>query len=334
MDKFTNPSIKKEKKRLTRNVLISILLLIIAVALEVWGYYINENAKANSKPLNDIIVSKEENKEDKIATINAQSKPYLFAEEKEGTNGYHIVSDDKFMYIVYMSKYDELNNKENIATEPVEIQGVTKLISKDVKEFALKAYNTGLEPEEQLTMADFNSYFGEVYLDITETGTSDVAELQTLGGLLVGMFGIVMLVVTVVQKVKFSSGIKKMEETTIETLDDEMNSSDSFYYEAIHLYLTNHYIINFKGSFRVIEYQDIIWMYPMTYRTNGIKTNQSIKVMTKDGKTHEIAAIDVTTKARKEAYNEIWNTIVNKNNRIVLGYTKEAEEEAKSRIEL
>ena len=42
MEKFTNPNILKEKKRLTRNVLLSILLLIIAIALAAFGYYIVE----------------------------------------------------------------------------------------------------------------------------------------------------------------------------------------------------------------------------------------------------------------------------------------------------
>ena len=55
--------------------------------------------------------------------------------------------------------------------------------------------------------------------------------------------------------------------------------------------------------------------------------------MTKDGQTHEIAAIDIATRTKKELYGEIWNTIIAKNNRIILGYTKEAEEEAKERIE-
>ena len=124
-----------------------------------------------------------------------------------------------------------------------------------------------------------------------------------------------------------------MEEDFIEKLDEEMNSSNAFYYKNTHLYLTENYIINFSGMFKVISYKDVIWMYSMVYRTNGIKTKQSIKVMTKNGKTYEIAAIDVLTKAKKEIYDEIWNTIISKNNNIILGYTKEASQEAKALIE-
>ncbi len=333
MEKFTNVNIKKEKKRITRNVWISILIILVALALAVWGYWVKYQAEQNAKPLNDIIISEDEAREDRIATINVQKEPYLFAEENEGTNGFFIVMDEKYMYIVYMSKYDELTTKTDFKENPVTITGGTKLISRDVKELALEAYNEGLEEENKLTMADFNSYFGDIYLDITSSATGEIGNLQVAGAFIAGIFGIVLFITSLVQKVKFSSSIKKMDETTIETLDSEMNSENAFYYERVHLYLTNRYIVNFKGSFRVIDYQDIIWMYSMIYRTNGIKTKQSIKVMTKDGKTHEIADIDIATKAKKEIYEEIWNTIISKNNRIILGYTKEAQEEAKSRIE-
>lgn len=333
MERFTNPNILKEKKRLTRNVLLSILLLIVAIALAAFGYYMVEQAKANTKPLNDIIVEQDGGKEEQIATIDVHTKPYLFAEETDSTYAYFIVTDDEFMYIAYMGKYNELTSKTDLKENPVTITGGTKLIPKEIKEYALEAYNQGLEEEEKLTMADFNSYFGAVYLDISATGMDDIGFIPYFCAFVCGLLGLILFATAITQKIKFSSNIKKMDEATIETLDNEMNSSEAFYYERIHLFLTNRYVINFKGSFRVIEYQDIIWMYSMIYRTNGIKTNQSIKVMTKDGKTHEIAAIDIATKAKKEMYEEIWNTIIAKNNHIVLGFTKEAQQEAKERIE-
>lgn len=332
MEKFTNTNILKEKKRLTKNILIAFLVLAVGVAMGVWAYYTVQDAYASAKPLNDIIMEEGE-QEDKMATLSVQRTPYQFAVQDGNQNSYYIVMDNKYMYIAYMSPDGyNLLNKTDIKENPIEVKGVTKLISKEIKELALEAYNEGLEEEKQLTMADFNSYFGSVYLDMTQSDT-DVAIIQEILCMLSLLFGIVMLIVFTVQKIKFSRNIKKMDEDMMEKLDDEMNSQSAFYYEKAHLYLTEHYIINFKGTFKAIEYQDVIWMYSMVYRTNGIKTQQSIKVMTKDGKTYEIAAIDVVTKAKKEIYNEIWNTIVAKNNHIILGYTKEAAQEAKSLIE-
>lgn len=332
MEKFTNVNILKEKKRLTKNIFIALLVLVVGVALGVWAYNTEQEAYNSAKPLNDIITGGGE-QEDKMATLSIQRKPYQFAVQDGNPDSYYIVMDDTYMYIAYMSPSSyNLLNKEDIKENPVKVQGVTKLISKDIKELALEAYNEGLEEEEQISMADFNSYFGSVYLDMTQTDT-DIAIIQRVLCMLCLLSGIIMLIVFIIRKIKFSRTIKKMDEDMIEKLDTEMNSQNAFYYEKIHLYLTEHYIINFSGTFKVIDYQDAIWMYSMVYRTNGIKTKQSIKVMTKNGKTYEIAAIDVVTKAKKEIYNEIWNTIVSKNSNIILGYTKEAAQEAKGMIE-
>ena len=121
-----------------------------------------------------------------------------------------------------------------------------------------------------------------------------------------------------------------MDEDLIEKLDNEMNDADAFYYEKTHLYLTKNYIINFQGRFKVIEYRDVIWMYAMNYRTNGIKTSQSINIMDVKGKVTSIATINIVTKGKKEIYDEIWNTIASKNTNILLGYTKENAETAKT----
>lgn len=332
MKKFTNVNILQEMKRLNKNIVIAFVLIVVGIALGVWSCFIIQEAYNTAKPLNDIIMS-EEDQEYKVATLNIQRKPFQFAIQDGNPNSYYIVMDDTYMYIAYMSEYDyTLLNKEDIKENPVQVKGITKLISQEIKELALEAYNEGLEEEEQLTMADFDSYFGNIYLDITQED-SEIAIFQTIGSMLFLLLGTILLIVFVVQKIHFNTNIKKMEEDFIEKLDEEMNSSNAFYYKNTHLYLTENYIINFSGMFKVISYKDVIWMYSMVYRTNGIKTKQSIKVMTKNGKTYEIAAIDVLTKAKKEIYDEIWNTIISKNNNIILGYTKEASQEAKALIE-
>lgn len=334
MEKFTNTNIIKEGKRLKRNVLLCVLLLVIAVGLAYWAYQITEGAHKNVKTLNEIIVSEDENKENKIATLNVQGQPYQFAVQEGNEDSYYILIDDKYMYIAYLSPYMyNYLNVETITKEPLQIEGTTKLISREIKKLALEAYNEGVDEDKKLTMADFNSYFGEVYLDATATGDDDIAFFQEFGFFLCLAGGIIGLCICGIQKIRFNRSIKKMDEDLIYKLDNEMDASSAFYYEKIHLYLTDNYIINFGGGFKVIEYKDIIWMYSMVYRTNGIKTNQSIKVMTKNGKTHEIAVVSMVTKAKKEIYNEIWNTIVSKNNSIVLGFTKEAKQQAKELIE-
>ena len=334
MEKFTNVNIKKERKRITRNLILSILAIIISIMLSIWCQYTIDTAYKNAKGLNEIIVGEDKNKEDKVVYLNARTIPYQFAVQEGNENSFYIVMDDVYMYIAYLSPYNYMElNKEEIKENPIRIQGVTKLISKEIKELALEAYNEVVEEEHKLTMADFDNYFGSVYIDCTVEADNDIGFFQEIGAFIFGTAGFICLIINVIQKIRFNKNVKKLDEYMIEKLDKEMNDSNSFYYEKLHLYLTENYIINFRGTFKAIEYQDIVWMYSMIYRTNGIKTNQSIKVMTKDGKKQEIAVINAVTKTRKEMYEEIWNTILSKNSKMAVGYTKEAEKQAKEMLE-
>ena len=64
-------------------------------------------------------------------------------------------------------------------------------------------------------------------------------------------------------------------------------------------------------------------MYPFEQRVNGIRTTQNIKIFTSEGKTYTIVSIEMVTKKKKEIFDEIWNTIASKNDKMRLGYTSE-----------
>ncbi len=331
MEKFTNTQIKKEKKRMIRNLII--FIVIIGISIMCWNWRNNVISTANSQIMNlDSIIVNEEEKVDKKAYLDINAIPYEFAVSDETTNSYYIVTDGTYLYIAFMGPGDfaTLNNEE-IKNTPVRIEGVTYQTDDQIKQLAIDAYNEGLEEEKQISISEFDSYFGSVYLNMT-VGTEAIATLPTTLAIFTFIFGIVGTIAKIYELYVFKKSISKMEEGFIEELDNEMNSSNAFYYEKSRLYLTEKYIINFKNRFIVLNYKDIVWMYPYTVRTNGIKTSQAIKVMNDQGKTYTIATVEFITKAKKEVYNEIWNTIVSKNNSIVLGYTKENIQEMKNRF--
>lgn len=304
-------------------LVIGVVLLLCAFGCKIWEQKAIKKAEESITDLNSVIVSEEKDKSDKVAYINAQTIPYKFAVHDDITDSYYIVCDENYMYIVYMSlsDYNKLNN-ESITTNPIRIQGVTKQTTKDIKELALDAYNDGLDASEQLTMAEFNDYFGEVYLDLT-VENSAVAGIQIGLFILFLLFGGILFVVGLYEVFSFNKSLKKLDAMRVEDLDNEMNDKEAFYYSKAHLYLTRNYIINFGGTFRIIPYKDVLWMYRYEQRTNGIKTAQSLKVLTNEGKTYSIANIDLVTKKSKEIFEEIWDTIAKKNENILLGYTKE-----------
>lgn len=322
MDKFMNGNIKKEYKRVIRNIIIGIILLGLAVLCWFWRKQEIASANKNIKDLNTIISSKE--KENQKSYLNVKSIPYKFAVYDDTTDSYYIVSDGKYMYILYMSVADfNKLNKEDIYERAMKVEGITKMTTKDVKQLAIDTYNTTIEKqEEKLTLADFENYFGAVYLDMTALDGA-VAFVPMACFYLLLLFGGILFIVATFNFIKFNREIKKLDANQISKLDMEMNDPNAFYYQKARLYLTQNYIINFASGFHAINYKDILWMYPFEQRTNGIKTSQSIRIFTNYGKTYTIASLDIITKQKKEIYNEIWNTIYNKNEKILTGYTKE-----------
>ena len=93
-------------------------------------------------------------------------------------------------------------------------------------------------------------------------------------------------------------------------------------------------IILMNNTFKVISYEYIIWLYPFEQKVNGIKSSKSIMVVTNDGKTSNIVTVPAITKGRMEMFDEIFNTIANKNDETLIGYTSENAKIIKEQIKL
>lgn len=322
---FTNKNILKEKKKKKNGMFLWIGFAIAAIILFGWGLMDEKESKnVKSIHLNEIIASESSNKAEKDAYLEIQSIPYLFAQYDSYSPKYYIVSDGTYLYIAYMNdnQFDELNHEE-IHENHATITGITKETTTDVRKLAIDAYNQGRDENEKLVLADFENYFGNVYLDMTIYNEDAINVFYVIGGMLLFIAGICFLV-WIIQYSKFKKKMKNIPADVIKKLDDEMNDENAFYYEKAHLYLTEHFIINFANTFNFIHYDDIIWLFPREFRNRGVKTAQSICIMTKEGKTYVVANVDAYTKASKAQFEEIYKTIASKNANIITGYSKEA----------
>lgn len=322
--KFTNVNVLKEEKRMKKNLIIGVVLGIIAIVFFVIGDKVEENNTKNAKDLHSIIISNDENKDNVLSYIDAKRIPLRFAGYDDTTDAYYLINDGKYIYIAYMSEEDYKNvYDEDNMDDVIRITGVTELTTKDVKSLAVDAYNDlYTDEEDQISIADFDDYFGTVYLNMTKDAT-DTAGFEYLLGIILLVSGIVVFIVGILRIVTYKNKLKKLDEYDISKVDKEMNNPESFYYAASRLYLTPNYIVNFGFNLDIIKYDELIWMYPTERRVNGIKTSKAIVLQDKYGKYHTIASIDVVTKAKKEEYDEIWNTISSKNDKLLLGYNKE-----------
>ncbi len=327
---FTNKAVEKERKKQKIFLWIGILSIIIMGIFFFYGNKVVEDAEKNKESMHNVILKKDSENFNKKAYLNVHTTPYKFAIYNDTSDAYYFVMDDKYMYVAYMTVEDyNMLNKEDIETNPVKIEGVTEKTPDDIKKLAIETYNEAMENEEdKLAINDFDNYFGSIYLDMTQSDGA-IGDFQYLMGVIFGILGLVMFIIFTIYKMSFKKGVKKLDSSEITKIDMEMNDPEAFYYEKAHLFLTKNYIINFAGIFNVINYKDIIWIYPFVMRTNGIKTGQSIMVVTKDGKAKKVADIDVFTKGKKEIFDEIFNTIASKNDKIIIGYDKESQMKAK-----
>lgn len=193
----------KEKNKKLSQILLSCGLLILGFLFLAWGTYILENDANNVLDLASIISSDTSSKENKYAYIDLVVVPYKFAVYEDITDSFYLVHDEKYLYIAFMSE-EEYQRLEQV-NKPIRINGITKVTPEDVKEIAIDAYNElyELSEEEKITLADFNNYFGDVYLDMTKSTTSS-ATVQDAIGLLCMLLGIIWFIIALINYIKFN----------------------------------------------------------------------------------------------------------------------------------
>lgn len=334
MKNFTNPVISREFRSHYQKIVIGILLIILGIVFIILGNKVTDEAHKAMSNMHDVI-TKENNKDGVLTYIDSTNYPYLFAGYDGEASKYYFIQDNNYIYVAYMD--EETSNRlsdDSLYTDnkSEKLIGISTLTPTDVKKIAISTYND-IFPDNQITIADYDSYFGSVYLDMTSSDT-DVAFFQYFIASLGFIVGIFFLCLGFISNHRFKKNVKKMSLEQIRDVDTETLNKDSFYYDKLHMYLTPSYIVLMNGTFKVIPYADIIWLYPFEQRVNGIKSSKAIMAVTENGKTVNIATVPAITKARMEMFDEIFNTIANKNKEMLIGYTSENAKLIKEQIKL
>lgn len=320
MKEVKSKQIQDILKKAKTNLVVWIIVAICSMAIVALSVFMNDFRKSTS--LHEILAAGE-SPENKLVHVEVSEKPYVFAYYPgDNTGKFYFLMDEEYMYVGFLSEktFKELD-VDSINENHVTVKGMTKTIPSDIKKLALEAYNEAVDKENQLTSSEFGDYFGLIYLDETETDYMQVILLLVgVIGWFAGLAGTISQIIVVV---RLNKTIKKFDEKEWETINKEMESDDAFYYKNAKLALTKNYIIDFAGGFKPIKYRDILWMYKYEYRYNGVKTQVSIILYTEDKKRHVIAALPGYTKKSKEVNKEIMETIMQKNEKMLVGYTKE-----------
>ena len=199
---ITNENVLKEQKGITKKIFIWIFIIFASFGLFILGDYLNEKEKSKAQNLETIIMSKDENKESLHTYIEVKKNPYKFAVSNDTTDAYYLLTDGNYLYIAYMSEsdYNKVND-ENDYDGKIKIEGITGIPSSDVKKLAIETYNELFET--QLTTADYESYFGDVYIDMTKEYSSSSDVINVIGFITL-IVGIICLIINIAKKVRIS----------------------------------------------------------------------------------------------------------------------------------
>ncbi len=145
-------------------IVIGIIISIVFDGLLICYLY-NSNILNNKKIHLNELINSNVNKYDKKTYLKVKSiSPKIASKDKD--NGYYIVSDGKYNYVVLMSdkKVNELIEKD-LENNPVEINGISKEMTNKLKDIVISKYNS--TRGEKISLKEYYSYFGDVYLDQT-----------------------------------------------------------------------------------------------------------------------------------------------------------------------
>jgi len=320
MREIKSDQIKAIIKKYKTNLIIWIIVALCGVGIVLLS--LNMNNIRKSSDFHEILATGEKTT-NKTVHVEVNEQPYVFAYYPgDNTGKFYFLWDENYIYVSFLNQteYNRLNT-EDIHDQPKTVTGVTKTIPADIKKLALEAYNENVEKENQLTMADFDSYFGSLYLDQTEV--DPVTVICLILGIIAWMTGFISFITNLIILLKLKGKMKKISDEDWERVNEELDADDAFYYKNAKLSLTKNYIVDFSKGLKVFKYSDLLWMYKYEYRYNGINTQLSIILYTEDKKRHVIAALPGYTKKSKEVNKEIMESIMDKNKKMFVGYTKE-----------
>lgn len=328
MKRVTNELLKKEFQKTKNNLIIGIVFIVLSLVCAVLLAYDQNKTPKNTTYLNDVI-EKQNNATNVEAHLDIKKVYSKIANLDGNTTKYIVaVSDGQYIYLVYMDrdKYDELIAKKDLETNPVKVYGKTKTTDTQLKNIAIKWYNTGAKADEKITSSDFQDYFGGVYLDTTENSVLFV--ILVFVAFISSICAFSFIIVYIARTVQTNNTLKKIDDEELAKIEKELDDKDTFHYERAHLILTKNYIISLVGKLAFLKYKDVIWVYEYRLKQYGVTTNKSLMAMTKDGKVRAIVQVDGLTKKSSAVLGEIAETIVSKNEKILIGYTNDNRKKA------
>lgn len=257
-------------------------------------------------------------------TLDGKEKDYYIAFD-ENDNPFIIVLDKSGLESLKKIQEYTLSETEIEKPNPVMVYGNVSKSDTEVFKYLQEFLKD--EDGNTYTIDELKNVVGENYLDTTW----DNKEEGIFALILFGVFSLSGLILIIVYFVRNKKSKKILEEygRELEKIEEDVNSGKGIHNKKCKVYLTDRYLLSYAGGVKLIELNDIVWVYPFITKQNGITTSKSIYVVTNNGKSNVVAVVNTWGKKNKASYEEIYQDIINKVPNVLVGYSKENMEKAK-----
>ena len=246
---------------------------------------------------------------------------------------YYLAISGGYLYIVNLNfeiieqlreiqDYTNSTNENAVAPEPVTIYGMTEEIPSELKEMTLNYYNKSVSEENQISIDDFDNYFGSVLLNARKEAVNTFVEEMIIMVALIGLF--IIIIAHIAIKVVARRTIKYIKKNAYE--DDIAHQLDDCVEEKHYkekVIFTKEYFVDIKNGFTAFKYTDVKWIHVHNVKYYRVLTvSSSIIIHLRDGKTN-LQCVEIKGKATDE-FLEVFNKICEKVPVDTLkGYTQE-----------
>lgn len=329
-----NKNIEKLGKVGIAPLIVGIFFLLLAIGISAYFIFDANTKMKNPIPLKDA-------KEGDYAKIDVYLMTDYFATEDSSSishksyfiwdNNRYFIADlneetRKQLNEIYEYSYSEEDLEE---PEVVTIKGIATEIPSTLKDIAIKSFNQ-LAGENIVTSLTYKDYFGSVYLDTYENPmTLLVSKL---------IYAVPSLILAIICLVSYFHKVNTTKKSITklgskwENVLSEIRNTDTIYFQVAKLYLTRNYVVSEMNGLEIFAYSDIVWIYPYEYRYNGVLSQKSIFVVTKDSKAHRLANVSASKK-NLLLYDNLYDTFLNKVPNALNGYTNENKVKVKEMYE-
>lgn len=313
---------RKLKNIAYRYARVSLMLLIISVIVVVLAFMWYLKWGENFKPVVDkdfvLYYKTEMANEYRYLQINSLTKEF----EVDG-NKFCLAMDRDGIYAVKVNEEIINDLKEiqkytyaEITTAPEHkiLEGRTVLIDDKLKAKIIEEYNKTFQTS-YLTKDNFEDIAGTLYLDLTQKTYVPYLNFAIGFALVFGITGVFFFFYMITAYLQGASIIGKIRQSgELIKLNEQLEKGEILNIKKYGVILTDDYILDGTKSFAVAKYLNIKWMYPVSDKKMGKKTNKSVMVETRDSVRRKM--LTLPDKAKKEI-DDIYRYILSRSPNIL-----------------